>query len=78
MAKGERSSRVRMMAKPGKNRIVTRRLAASALTQKDADRFDKQAKTYAASVTASKKKARSKLVSLGINTRSGRLSKRYG
>lgn len=77
MAMGERSSRDRMMAKKGNSRIGMRNLTDSVLTQKDADRFEIQAKKYTVSVTASKKKARSKLFSLGINTRCGRLSKRY-
>ena len=47
------------------------------LTQMDADKFKKSAKKYTKEVTASKKKARDKLISLGIYTRTGRLSKEY-
>ncbi len=53
-------------------------VAASTLTQRDADKFKKSAKKYAKEATTSKKKAQSKLISLGIYTPKGRLSKRYG
>ncbi len=49
----------------------------SALSQKDADRFRKQARTYARKATSSEEAARSTLISLGIHTKSGKLSKKY-
>ena len=51
---------------------------ASALTQKDADRFKTSARTYTKDATVSKDKARETLVRLGIYTRAGNLTKNYG
>lgn len=52
--------------------------SASVLTQKDADRFQKSALAWGRKATKTKKTARRTLVSLGISTKSGRLTKKYG
>ena len=67
------------MAKKLKLSAVARALTASGvLTQRDADRFEGQGKKYAATFTTSKKKAQNKLFALGIYTRTGKLTKKYG
>lgn len=40
-------------------------------------RFDKAAKTFTGKATASQSAARKTLINLGINTKSGKLTKRY-
>ena len=66
------------MAKRNAGKRAAKVVAASTLTQIDADKFKKSAKQYAKKATTSKKKAQSKLISLGIYTSTGRLSKKYG
>lgn len=66
------------MANSGNTRGSPRTAAGSVLTQKDADRFKKSAKKYAATATTSKETARKKLVALGTHTPTGRLTKKYG
>lgn len=56
---------------------TTRSGRGSVLTQKDADKFKVSAKNYARKATASREKAQSKLISIGIYSKSGRLSKKY-
>jgi len=53
-------------------------IAGATLSQKDADKFARDAKKYAALATTSKAKAQNTLRSLGINPRTGHLSKRHG
>ena len=53
-------------------------VAASVLTQRDADKFKKSASKYTKTATSSKKKAQSTLIALGTHTKSGRISKKYG
>jgi hypothetical protein len=43
----------------------------------DVKRFEKAAKAYGKKATASREAARATLVSLGIHTKSGRLTKKY-
>jgi hypothetical protein len=43
----------------------------------DVKRFDKAAKTFTGKATVSQSTARKTLVDLGINTKSGKLTKRY-
>ena len=52
-------------------------VSASSFTQEDVDKFKKSADQYTKKATSSKKKARETLISLGIYTKSGRLSKNY-
>ena len=47
------------------------------LTQKDADRFERATKKYIEAIKGSPKKARAKLVALGIYTPAGQLTKNY-
>ena len=65
------------MAKRSVRKSEGRAVAASVLTQRDADKFEKSAEKYAREATSSKKKAQSKLISLGIYTKTGRLTKKY-
>ena len=53
-------------------------IAGSTLSQKDADKFAKDAKKYAVTATTSKAKANNVLKSLGINPRTGNVTKRHG
>ena len=69
---------VKIMAKKGGGKRDARVVAGTVLTQRDADKFKKSAEKYTKAATTSKKKAQNKLVSLGIYTKSGRLSKKYG
>lgn len=55
----------------------TKNGAASVSTQKDADDFKKSASAWGREATKTKRKARDTLVSLGISTPKGRLTKRY-
>ncbi len=66
------------MVKKSAGKRAAKVVVASTLTQIDADKFKKSAKKYTTKATTSKKKARSKLISLGIYTPTGRLSKKYG
>jgi hypothetical protein len=59
----------KLQRKPIRSRYV--------LSDVDADRFEKEAKKFAAKATTSAKKARETLVALGIYTPSGKLCKRY-
>ena len=52
-------------------------VVASVSTQRDADRFRKAALAWGNTATESKKKAAETLVSLGIYTKSGKLTKKY-
>ena len=52
-------------------------LAASTLSQADAEKFGVSAQKYADKATSSKKKAQDVLVDLGIHTKTGQLAKRY-
>lgn len=68
-----------MAKKSGKASVRrTKSAAASVLTQKDADRFKKSASAWGRKVTKTKKTAKNALISLGISTESGRLTKKYG
>lgn len=78
MAASGRASGVEVMAKKNVSKKVTKVAASSVLTQRDADDFKKSAKIYTKNTVSSKKKAQSKLISLGIYTPTGRLSKKYG
>jgi hypothetical protein len=69
---------VRVMAKNSARKRMAKVVAASTLTQRDADKFKKSARKYTKEATTSKKKAQTKLISLGIYTPTGRLSKKYG
>ena len=66
------------MAKKIVRKKAAKAVAGSTLTQVDANKFKKSAVKYTKKVTSTKKKAQSKLISLGIHTRTGRLSKKYG
>lgn len=74
----ERIIGARVMAKKSIGKRAAKAVTASTLTQIDADKFRKSAKQYTIKATASKRKAQSKLISLGIYTSTGRLSKKYG
>ena len=66
------------MSKNGKsNARRAERAAATILTQKDADRFARLAAAWGRKATRSKEQARKTLVSLGIMTPTGRLTKNY-
>ncbi len=78
IAAAGRINGVRVMAKNGARKKMAKTVAASTLTQRDADKFKKSAKKYTKEATTSKRKAQSKLISLGIYTPTGRLSKKYG
>ena len=53
-------------------------VGASVLTKEDADRFEKSATAWGKRAARTKKSARETLVSLGIVTPEGRLTKKYG
>lgn len=69
---------VKVMVKKDNGKKAAKVVAASVLTQRDADKFKKSASKYTKNATSSKKKAQSTLISLGTHTKSGRLSKNYG
>lgn len=69
---------MRVMAKKNTGKNGTKTVSAATLGQRDADRFEKSARKYTKDATSSKRKAQSRLISLGIYTKSGRLSKKYG
>lgn len=67
------------MAKKGATRKRgAKTVAASVLTKEDADRFEKSATAWGKKAARTKKSARKTLVSLGIVTPKGRLTKKYG
>lgn len=51
--------------------------AGVVVSKADVKRFDKAAKTFTGKATVSQKAARKTLVGLGINTKTGKLTKRY-
>ena len=53
-------------------------IAGSTLSQRDADKFAKDAKKYAANNTTSKVKAQNTLRRLGINPETGNVTKKHG
>ena len=56
---------------------TNRSVAASVLTQEDADRFGRSAEKFAKKATTSRQEARRTLVSLRTHTKSGRIAKNY-
>lgn len=66
-----------MPRKIARSAATGRFVAASVLTQEDADRFSKQAEAWGRKVTRTKAEAKKTLVALGIYTKSGKLSKNY-
>jgi hypothetical protein len=65
------------MARKDARAKITSVVSASSFTQEDVDKFKKSADRYTRKATSSKKKAQETLISLGIYTKSGRLSKNY-
>ena len=59
-----------------KNGSSGKRIAASALTQRDVNRLKRQGAEYVKVATTTKQKARNTLVGAGIFTKSGQFSKR--
>ena len=66
-----------MPKKANRSPAQAKTVAASVLTQADADRFSKQAKAWGRKVTRTKAEAKKTLVDLGIYTKDGKLSKNY-
>jgi hypothetical protein len=57
--------------------MKSRALTAAVQTKKDVASFRKAASAYTKKVTATKSAARKELITLGIYTRSGKLTKHY-
>lgn len=60
------------------NNSTTKQLSATVLTKRDAAKIGRDVKRFGDEAVSSKENARSALISLGIYTASGKISKRYG
>lgn len=67
-----------MATKRTARKRAAKTVGASVLTKEDADRFEKSASAWGKKAARTKKSARETLVSLGIVTPKGRLTKKYG